>query len=153
MRKNQELTSALYVRLPEPAADKLARAAEVLSIPKKDLVTSLVSRYVDPDSRDGLEALGALMEPRRVTVELGEPAVKVGHYAFHPYEQEQPEVMTPEQAGQLLQLPVPVVLELAESGELPGRRLGGEWRFSRTALVEWVRGSEADARSSAAGPS
>jgi excisionase family DNA binding protein len=30
------------------------------------------------------------------------------------------------------------VAELAEAGELPGRRLGGEWRFSREAVLAWL---------------
>jgi len=31
-----------------------------------------------------------------------------------------------------------VVIELAEAGRLPGRRLGDLWRFSRGALVAWL---------------
>src|SRR4051812_3698576 len=64
---------ALYVRLPAKAVDKLHRAAEALGVHKKDLIAGLVSKYVDPDSRRGLSALGALSQPRRVTVDLGEP--------------------------------------------------------------------------------
>jgi hypothetical protein len=30
------------------------------------------------------------------------------------------------------------VLELARAGELPGRELGGEWRFARVALLGWL---------------
>ena len=33
------------------------------------------------------------------------------------------------------------ILELAEHGELPGRRIGGAWRFSRGALLAWLGGS------------
>ena len=29
---------------------------------------------------------------------------------------------------------------LAEAGELPGRRIGGDWRFPRAALLEWLGG-------------
>jgi excisionase family DNA binding protein len=30
------------------------------------------------------------------------------------------------------------VVELAEAGKLPGRKLGSVWRFSRAALVAWL---------------
>ena len=132
-------TNALYVRLPAGEAEKLDRAAQALGVPKKDLVAGLVSRYVDPDTQRGLEELDQLTAPRRVTVELGESAPAVGSYSFHPYEL--PEVLSPQQAGQLLQLAVEVVVRLAESGELPGRKLDGEWRFSRAGLVAWLDAS------------
>ena len=32
--------------------------------------------------------------------------------------------------------------ELAEAGELPGRRIGGEWRFLRQALLAWLGGAQ-----------
>lgn len=83
--------------------------------------------------------LASLAQPRRVTVDLGEPALAVGHYAFHEYQL--PEVLTPEQAGQLLQLPAQTLIGLAESGDVPGRRIAGEWRFSKAALLAWLGGS------------
>jgi Helix-turn-helix domain len=142
MPRRSSPTSALYVRLPLGEAEKLDRAAQALGIHKKDLVAGLVSRYVDPDTQHGLGELDELTGPRRVTVELGEGAPAVGYYSFHQYEL--PEVLTPEQAGQLLQLSEQVVIGLAESGELPGRKLDGEWRFSRAGLVAWL---EAPSRS------
>ncbi len=42
------------------------------------------------------------------------------------------------QAGQFLQVDESVVVEMAEAGKLPGRKLGAEWRFSRAALVAWL---------------
>ena len=131
MPRHSVPTSALYVRLPAGEAEKLDRAAQALGIHKKDLVAGLVSRYVDPDTQRGLGELGALATPRRVTLEPG-----VGSYSFHQYEL--PEVLTPEQAAQLLQLAVQVVIGLAESGDLPGRNLDGDWRFSRAGLVAWL---------------
>src|SRR5689334_7541659 len=95
-----EPEGALYVRLPAAAVDKLHRAAEALGIHKKDLIAGLVSRYVDPDSRRGLSALGALSQPRKVTVEVGEGGPMLGSYSFQPYDP--PEVMNAEQAGLLL---------------------------------------------------
>lgn len=131
-----QLEGALYVRLPALAVDKLDRAADALGIRKKDLIAGLVTKYVDPDTRRGLTALGALAKPGRVTVELGDSGPTVGAYTFQPYDA--PEVMNAEQAGQLLQLDDKIVIELAEAGQLPGRKLGTVWRFSRAALVAWL---------------
>ncbi|MDB4954128.1 MAG: binding domain protein excisionase family [Myxococcales bacterium] len=139
-RLPSEPEGALYVRLPADAVDKLDRAAQALGVHKKHLVAGLVSKYVDPDSRRGLSALGALSQPRRVTVELGDARPTVGSYSFQPHDP--PEVMNAEQAGQLLQLEEKVVLELAESGKLPGRKLGKVWRFSRAAVIAWLSNPE-----------
>ena len=140
MSKKPPPEGALYVRLPASAVDKLDRAAETLKIRKKDLVAGLVTKYVDPDSPRGLDELGQLAQPRRVTVEMGDGGSAMGSYSFHAYEL--PEVLTAEQAGQLLQLPEATVLELAESGQLPGRKLGSVWRFARAALVAWLSCAE-----------
>ena len=37
-----------------------------------------------------------------------------------------------------LQVDEAVVVEMAEAGKLPGRKLGAAWRFSRAALVAWL---------------
>jgi excisionase family DNA binding protein len=140
MSKKTPPETALYVRIPATAVDKLDRAAEALGVHKKDLVAGLVSKYVDPDSRHGLSALGSLSQPRRVTVDLGEPGPTMGTYSFQPYDP--PEVMNAEQAGQFLQIDEKAVNELAEAGKLPGRKLGNAWRFSRAALVAWLAGPE-----------
>jgi excisionase family DNA binding protein len=126
----------LYVRLPASAGEKLDRAAEALGIAKKDLVAGLVARYVDPDTRQGLSALGSLSQPRRISIDLPEAGPAVGSYSFQPYDP--PEVMNADQAAQLLQIDEKLVVELAESGKLPGRKLGKHWRFSRDALVAWL---------------
>src|SRR5450432_2790327 len=135
MSKKSQPESALFVRLPSAAVDKLDRAAEALGMRKKDLVAGLVSKYVDPDSRRGLSALGALSS-RQVTVDLGQPTATVGAYSFQSYDP--PEILNAEQAGQFLQIDEATVIELAEADELPGRKLGTEWRFSRVALVAWL---------------
>lgn len=148
MPKKPPAESALYVRIPAAAIDRLRRAAESLGVHQKDLVAGLVTRYVDPDSPRGLDALGAISQPRRVTIEMNDPAPTLGSYSFQPYEREPrepepPEVMSAEQAARFLQVEEAVVLELAEAGELPGRKLGRAWRFSRAALVAWLSQPEA----------
>ena len=52
---------------------------------KKDLVAGLVSKYVDPDSRRGLSALGALPS-HKVTATLGAAGPTPGSYAFQAYD-------------------------------------------------------------------
>ena len=64
----------------------------------------------------------------------------LGSYSFQAYEL--PEVLTAAQAGQFLQLEEKTVLELAEQGALPGKKLGSTWRFSKTALVDWLSSAE-----------
>jgi hypothetical protein len=135
MPKKTAPQGALFVRLPADAVDRLRRAADALGMRKKDLVAGLVTRYVDPDTRRGLDALGALAS-HKVTVEAGDGGPTVGSYSFQPYDP--PEVLSAEQAGQFLQIDEALVIELAEAGTLPGRKLGAAWRFSRAALVAWL---------------
>ena len=137
-------TAALYVRLPHREFDKLDRAATALATNKKALVTTLVSHYVDPDSPQGLDHLRSIAadsgaQPQRVTVDLPNDNLAVGHHAFTPAPA--PDVLTPEQAAELLQVAEAEVVELAEEGKLPGRRIGDRWRFSRPALIAWLAGA------------
>jgi excisionase family DNA binding protein len=149
-------TAALFVRIPAEHARRLDRAAFELRRPKQALVSELVERYVDPDSPASLAALaGSAPNPsalgyapsraharRRVTVETLEPdSLVVGHHSFRPALQppaDAPEVLTAEQAAQLLQLEPTLLTRLAEKGQLPGRKLAGQWRFSREALLRWL---------------
>jgi excisionase family DNA binding protein len=139
MAKKPPPEGALFVRLPTAAVEKLDRAAEALGMRKKDLVAGLVSRYVDPDSPRGLEALGSL-STREITLGVVGPASTRGSYSFQPYDP--PEVMTSAQAAEFMQIEEAAVIELAAAGTLPGRRLGGGWRFSRAALLAWLATSE-----------
>jgi excisionase family DNA binding protein len=129
----------LYVKLPSTAVEKLDRASAALGVPKKDLVAGLVTRYVDPDSQRGLSALGALSS-RRPLLDTTEAGPMVGSYSFQPYDP--PEVMNVDQAAQFLQIEAKNVIELAEAGKLPGKKLGPVWRFSREALVAWLSSPE-----------
>src|SRR5918912_1561008 len=125
-RRREDETAALFVRIPSAAAQKLDRASFALNTPKRDLITHLVSRYVDPEDPSALSALGG--------AEQGE--LPVGRHWFRPAEP--PEILTLAQLAELLQVEEDAVRELADSGELPGRKVRDEWRFSRTAVVEWL---------------
>lgn len=48
------------------------------------------------------------------------------------------DVLTLAQAAAYLQLPPDAVRAEAEAGRLPGRCVAGEWRFSRSALLNWL---------------
>lgn len=128
---------ALFVRIPTTEAERLDRAAFELRVSKQDLISGLVARYVDPASPSSLAALSDLgQQPRRVTVELGSDPLQVGHHDFRPAPT--PDVLTVADAAALLQVDEDVVEQLAESGELPARRVGDAWRFARSAVLDWL---------------
>ena len=53
------------------------------------------------------------------------------------------EVLDLDQAAALLQVEPGIVRALAETQRIPARRVGDAWRFSRAALLEWVKGEQA----------
>ena len=134
----QERT-ALFVRLTAAQADRLDRAASALPAHKKDLIGGLVETYVDPSTKAGLDALRQIAGAQRpVVIDLGADAPVVGHAQFRPAPPL--EVLDAAQAAELLAVEETAILELADRGELPGRRIGGAWRFSRAALLAWLAG-------------
>ena len=106
-----EPTSPLFVRLPAASAEKLNRAAFELKTPKRELVADLVDRY------------------------LGAEDVVVGRAAP---ELRGPDVLTLPQLAELLQVDEKTVRSLATAGDLPGRKVGRHWRFSRQAILDWL---------------
>ena len=107
-------TTAVFARVPADAAQKLDRAAAALRLPKREIVATLLS---------ALETEGELVLGRAV------PPADWGA-----------EVMTPRQLADFLQVDEASVVKLAERGELPGRRVGREWRFARAAVLAWLAG-------------
>jgi excisionase family DNA binding protein len=87
-------------------------------------VTGLLHTYGDVDTL------------RRVTVETTDDGLTVGHAEFRPFAP--PDVLTVAQLAEWLQVDETAVAELADSGDLPGRKLGGEWRFAREAVLAWL---------------
>ena len=51
---------------------------------------------------------------------------------------EEPEVLTLEQLAELLAVDEETLKELVETGEIPGRKIGPHWRFSRRAVLDWL---------------
>jgi excisionase family DNA binding protein len=56
------------------------------------------------------------------------------------------EVLNVDQAAEFLGFSAYTVREKARAGEIPGRKVGREWRFSREQLLEWLRTGEAPRR-------
>ena len=120
--------TALYVRIPSAEAEKLHRAADVLRTPKRELITRLVADF-DPDDP---------VWTRKVAgpTASAEAEWSVGQHSFLPASEL--EILTPAQLATLLQVDEEAVVELAEKRELPGRKVGEEWRFSREAILAWL---------------
>ena len=109
--------SALYVRIPTPLAEGLDRLAFEKRMAKQDLVADAL---------------------RRITVETRDDALTVGHAEALPAAAS--DVLTLSGVAQLLQVDKAKVKAMADRGELPGRRVGGSWRFSREAVLRWLGG-------------
>lgn len=48
------------------------------------------------------------------------------------------QVMTVKEVSEYLRLAESTVYKLASEGKLPGRKVGGTWRFSRKGLEDWL---------------
>ena len=105
-------TSPLFVRIPRAQAESLDRAAFELKRPKQELVA---------------EALRAL--------ELPTPKQPVGFARPAPA---QSEVLTTSQVAELLQVDEDAVRAIVRRGDMPGRKVGRDWRFSRAAVLDWL---------------
>lgn len=56
------------------------------------------------------------------------------------------EIMTPREAAEYLSVHVRTIYRLVKNGEIPGRKVGGSWRFRKDALDEWLSGRENPSR-------
>jgi excisionase family DNA binding protein len=108
--ESERATSPLFVRLPRAEAERLDRASFELKRPKQELVA---------------EAIRTLDVPRP-PVGFARPSPGQG------------EVLTTDQLAELLQVEQEAVRALARRGELPGRKIGRDWRFSRAAVLRWL---------------
>jgi excisionase family DNA binding protein len=50
----------------------------------------------------------------------------------------QREILTVDEAAQLLGVSLKTFQKVLREGEVPGRKIGREWKFSRRALIAWV---------------
>jgi excisionase family DNA binding protein len=59
-------------------------------------------------------------------------------------ERNEREVLTIEEAAELLGVSVKTFNKVLHSEGIPGRKIGREWKFSRRALIEWVGAGRSD---------
>jgi excisionase family DNA binding protein len=107
----------LYVRLPREQAAALDRLVDTTGQHKQNVVSELLADRLEVGRIDIVENSGRPTE----------------------------DVLTLEELARLLRLPADAVEALANEGELPGRRIAGEWRFVRSAVLDWLSaGGRAD---------
>src|ERR1700691_388076 len=116
---NRPETAPLFVRIPQAQALALDRVAFESRRTKQAVVSDLLGRYIgDP----------------------GESAATLGHHSFRAFDSE---VLTLEGVAELLRVDPTLVADLAAGGELPGRLIGAEWRFARSAVLAWLAAAPA----------
>jgi excisionase family DNA binding protein len=59
------------------------------------------------------------------------------------------EVLDLRETAEMLRVAPDVVRELADSHRIPARRVGDDWRFSRSALLDWLKGEQSGDEASA----
>jgi len=52
------------------------------------------------------------------------------------------DVLNPLQAAEVLKVSRGTLLKLANEGKIPGQKVGRQWRFSRQALLEWLKSGQ-----------
>jgi len=107
----------LFVRLPKQQATALDRLSEKTGRPKQHLVSELIGERLRP-----------------ATLPVG----RIDVAAVPDVLSDSDTVLTLEEAAALLKLSVDVVRSAVEDGDLPARRFGSEWRFSKRAVLAWL---------------
>jgi excisionase family DNA binding protein len=114
-----EPRAALFVRIPAAQARQLDSRARALGRTKQDVVADLLAASFT----------SGVMPPVDQSP-LGAPD----------------DVLTLDELADLLKLDPDTVLVRVDAGELPGRRFGDQWRFSRRAVLAWLDGSDTPER-------
>jgi len=52
------------------------------------------------------------------------------------------EILTPRETATYLNIHVRTIYRLVKNGDIPGRKVGGSWRFRKTLLDQWLSGRE-----------
>jgi excisionase family DNA binding protein len=78
-----------------------------------------------------------------IVTNLLQDHLTVGKAEFFPNEEQA--VLTLEEAAELLRIDAKQMRKLAANGDVPGRKVGSEWRFSRAALLNWLSGNDEEA--------
>jgi excisionase family DNA binding protein len=115
----KEPPTPLYVRLAAEQARRLEEAVSVSGKSKRQLIEDAVREHLTDDG------------------------LTVGRIALS---EQMPEVLTAPEAAALLRIEESDLLAAAARGELPARAIGEDWRFSRLALLSWLRGEVKDTK-------
>lgn len=59
------------------------------------------------------------------------------------------EVLTADEAAELVRVSTKAILALARNGSLPGEKVGRAWRFLRADLLDYVRGQKSRRKAAA----
>ncbi|HXE80837.1 MAG TPA: helix-turn-helix domain-containing protein [Vicinamibacterales bacterium] len=108
----------VFIRLPRDQAAALDRLADRSGRSKQHVVSELVGQ--------------ALAAPRPLPLALGRVELSSA------VDTRTDEVLMLDEVASLLKLSAAAVRRRAESGDLPGRRFGSEWRFSKLAVLAWL---------------
>lgn len=114
----------LFIRLPTNQAAALNRLASETGRTKQHVVSALVG-----------QALAAAPRPL---------AVGRAEVVSTPHERDD-DVLTLDEVAGLLKVSSDAVRSRAEQGELPARRFGDDWRFSKLAVFAWLADGDAPA--------
>jgi excisionase family DNA binding protein len=112
----------LFIRLPREQAAALDRLAGQSGRSKQHVVSELVGHALAPP-KPGPPALGRVEVATAVDNRIDE-------------------VLTLDEVASVLKLPAAAVRQRAEEGDLPARRFGNEWRFSKLAVLAWLAGGD-----------
>ena len=125
MKAIKEPRTPLYVRLPAEQARRLEEAVSASGKSKRQLIEDAVREHLTAGTDRDLTV-------GRITLS-----------------EETPEVLTAAEAAALLRVEEGDLVAAAQRGELPARAIGEEWRFSRAALLAWLRGDQQPAPTNA----
>lgn len=114
-----EPRAALFVRIPAAQARQLDSRARALGRTKQDVVADLLATSFTSDAAPQVD---------------------------HPPPDAPDDVVTLDELAALLKLDPGAVMVRVDAGELPGRRFGDQWRFSRRAVLSWLDGSDTPER-------
>jgi excisionase family DNA binding protein len=112
----------LFIRLPRQQAAALDRLAGQSGRSKQHVVSELVGHALAPP-KPGAPALGRVEVATAVDNRIDE-------------------VLTLDEVASVLKLPAAAVRQRVEEGDLPARRFGDEWRFSKFAVLAWLAGGD-----------
>jgi excisionase family DNA binding protein len=109
----------VFIRLPEAQVRRLEQACGTRGMTKQAFVSQAVISRLDGETGPGVGR-----------------AIGVGP----------DEVLTLDELAELLKIDPGALRRRVEKGQVPGRRFGAEWRFSRSGILSWLSEPEPSGR-------